>query len=229
MSSRHFITLLKNDRLELRQVFNSYNQLVAFELGNITQRDAFNAHTAGQSSWRFAPLRHFILSFFNFLIVTKSLHLSAAKQLQNGQFFRNLMTGHNFHEFPQYPRDVRRHCKMGRRTRCRGRLGSDNAVQMVGWTEGLGTTAEVVGAEAISEPINATNRHQTTVCPVVARITHPAGDRRSTRRVRCAKDKRPSKCSAKMRTAKRGGGGRSRAGRRRRDRSELVENFSQTN
>jgi hypothetical protein len=65
----------------------------------------------------------------------------------------------------------------------------------------------VVDANTISEPINATNCHQTTVCPVVERITHPARARRPTRQLRCAKDKRLSKRSAQKSPAKRGGGG----------------------
>jgi hypothetical protein len=77
----------------------------------------------------------------------------------------------------------------------------------------------VVSASPISEPINATNCHQATVGPVVERIVHPARARRPTRRLRCAKDDKPSKPKSNMSSAKRGGGGRSRAGRRRRDRS----------
>src|SRR4029077_6748962 len=231
--NRHFITLLKNHRLELRQIFSDQNTVTGFELGNRTQCHVFDDAALGQSSWALPLFSQPVLCFYRFHNALKALsnihhQVQSLKQRNFGHFYRNLLTGPSSNEIPRYPRHVRCDRSLGRRASRRDRLGSDNAVQMVGRTKGLGAPAEVVHAGAISEPINATNCHQTTVCPVVERITHPARARRSARRVRSAKDNESSKCSAKKSSAKRGGGGRSRAGRRRRDRSLPVENFSHT-
>src|SRR4029077_11739613 len=181
------ISLLKNQRLELRQCPHHQWLLNA---------DCRNRSVCSVPIHR-SPVQAF--SQLNFAL--------SLKQPAKKRYRFVILTGHRFCEFPQQRRHAQRNRKMARGTRLRGRLGSGNAVQMVGRTEGLGASAEVVDAGRISEPINATNCHQATVCPVVERITHPARGRRSARQLRCAKDKRAAKCSPKKSTAKRGGGG----------------------
>src|SRR4029077_2273186 len=124
---QHFVTLLKNQWLELRQIKNGFEIGHAFSL---------SANDVSSSAWSIPShkAQHSTAIFDNLSAAIFSSHahqrFCALKQKGNGSLFREIITGRSFYEVPRHPRDVRRDRKMARGERCRGRLGSGDAVQM---------------------------------------------------------------------------------------------------
>src|SRR5258707_9185702 len=198
MTDRYHITLLKNQYLELRQIrLKSDDQPLSFHLIPKTR------YRICSLSIRLPiPAIFWNLSAWLACIPDKVHPLGTLKQMQRRALWCHILTGQAFtqpYDLSRHPRRVRRNSQVSRGKRHRGRLGSADEKRLVGRTRGLGSTTEVVAAQTIPEPDTAPNCLKPHPLPGKQRISYPLA------------------AGAKGKRSPRGGGGRARRGRRRRD------------